>query len=258
MQLEAGTPFDKWERDGSIHLPLEDDAVTMLAAASSTLRASGYEHYELSNYARPGHRSRHNMVYWLGHSYYAFGVGAASFLEGRRFSRPKSLSGWQRYVASVSDAAGQGTQTLKARQCAGGYVAGGGVEALATKDRMLEGLMLMLRLRDGVDLVAFAEAFGSQKLQGLLEAVQSHAREGLVEMHRHGPAVLNTSGEANHVQTVIGDTLFRDEARAEWPDANAVLNAGRSGEKWCLRLQDPNGLMVSNNILSDIFVKLDP
>ncbi len=46
---------------------------------------------QVSNYAKPGHRCRHNEVYWMGLPYYAFGVGASSYLEGRRFSRPAKL-----------------------------------------------------------------------------------------------------------------------------------------------------------------------
>ncbi len=49
-----------------------------------SLLTPGFEHYEVSNYALPGHRCRHNMVYWEGQAYYAFGMGAASYLEVRR------------------------------------------------------------------------------------------------------------------------------------------------------------------------------
>jgi oxygen-independent coproporphyrinogen-3 oxidase len=62
---------------------------------------------QVSNYALPGHRSRHNQVYWRQQPCYAFGVGAASYLAGRRWSRPKAMAA---YVAWVTEfvAAGQG------------------------------------------------------------------------------------------------------------------------------------------------------
>jgi hypothetical protein len=88
-----------------LDVPEESESVGMFKAASSTLRNAGFEHYELSNYAKAGHKCRHNQVYWLGHSYYAFGVGAASFLAGRRISRPKTLTAWGRYVDSLEEAA---------------------------------------------------------------------------------------------------------------------------------------------------------
>lgn len=66
----------------------------MYATASATLRAAGYEHYELSNYALPGHRCRHNMVYWSGAPFHAFGLGAASYISGRRVSRPRQMKAY--------------------------------------------------------------------------------------------------------------------------------------------------------------------
>ena len=49
------------------------------------------EHYEISNYAQPGHQCRHNRVYWENRPYYGFGMGAASYVEGKRFTRPRKL-----------------------------------------------------------------------------------------------------------------------------------------------------------------------
>ena len=200
----------------------------MLAAASQTLRAAGYEHYELSNYAQHGHKCRHNMVYWLGHSYYAFGVGAASFVDNRRFTRPKQLKAWQMYVDSVHDAAGG---------AAGAHVAGAGEEALSQQDRMLEGLMLQLRLRDGVNLTQFAADFGAAQCQHLLDAVRQHAQHGLVQLY-----LLNASGQ----QVAYTGAL---------PEVQQLQDVGGDAQL-CLRLADPAGLVVSNSILSDIFVAL--
>ena len=67
----------------------------MYSEASSVLRAAGYEHYELSNYALPGHRCRHNMTYWTGGEFYAFGLGASSYLGGRRFARPRKMAAYK-------------------------------------------------------------------------------------------------------------------------------------------------------------------
>jgi coproporphyrinogen III oxidase-like Fe-S oxidoreductase len=64
---------------------------------------------QVSNYARPGHRSRHNQVYWKGMPYYAFGLGAASYLAGRRFSRPARM---REYVAWVEELAAAGGEVL--------------------------------------------------------------------------------------------------------------------------------------------------
>jgi coproporphyrinogen III oxidase-like Fe-S oxidoreductase len=53
---------------------------------------------QISNYAKPGHRSRHNQVYWKCQPYYAFGLGAASYTRGRRFSRPRGMQEYEKWV----------------------------------------------------------------------------------------------------------------------------------------------------------------
>jgi oxygen-independent coproporphyrinogen-3 oxidase len=55
-------------------------------------------HVQISNYAKPGHRSRHNQVYWKCQPYYAFGLGAASYTRGRRFSRPRGMQEYESWV----------------------------------------------------------------------------------------------------------------------------------------------------------------
>jgi oxygen-independent coproporphyrinogen-3 oxidase len=61
-QVEEGTPFARWHDQGKLSFPSDDDAASMYAEAVEVLTAAGYEHYEVSSYARPGHRSRHNQV----------------------------------------------------------------------------------------------------------------------------------------------------------------------------------------------------
>jgi oxygen-independent coproporphyrinogen-3 oxidase len=66
----------------------------MYVAAIDTLTAAGFEHYEVSNFARHGHRSRHNEVYWTGKPYLAFGPGASRFVDGRRETNHRSVTTW--------------------------------------------------------------------------------------------------------------------------------------------------------------------
>jgi hypothetical protein len=61
---------------------------------------------QISNYAQPGHRSRHNQVYWKCQPYYAFGLGAASYTRGRRFTRPKKMQAYQQWVAEYVQSGG--------------------------------------------------------------------------------------------------------------------------------------------------------
>jgi coproporphyrinogen III oxidase-like Fe-S oxidoreductase len=61
---------------------------------------------QVSNYAQPGQRSRHNQVYWRGEQYYAFGLGAASYLAGRRYSRPAKMKEYYAWVEQYAAAGG--------------------------------------------------------------------------------------------------------------------------------------------------------
>ena len=80
-------------------------ATTPTRQAGEALRGAGYEHYEVSNYARPGHRCAHNMAYWEGRAFYSFGLGSASYLQGRRYSRPKGMRAYREWVAGLAAAA---------------------------------------------------------------------------------------------------------------------------------------------------------
>jgi oxygen-independent coproporphyrinogen-3 oxidase len=84
LTYEKGTQFWNRLQRGNLTEAEQDLALSMYQTACETLRSSGFEHYEVSNFAQPGQRSRHNCVYWTGRPYFAFGPGAASYLEGVR------------------------------------------------------------------------------------------------------------------------------------------------------------------------------
>jgi oxygen-independent coproporphyrinogen-3 oxidase len=78
LTIEDRTAFGQRVRDGRL-VPLDDDALTRLYTAThDALGRAGFEHYEISSYARPGHRAVHNARYWRGEPYLGLGVGAAS------------------------------------------------------------------------------------------------------------------------------------------------------------------------------------
>ncbi|HZZ74137.1 MAG TPA: radical SAM family heme chaperone HemW, partial [Pirellulales bacterium] len=84
LTIEKGSAFyGRWQR-GTLPQAGEELEARLYAAAIDRLAAAGFEHYEVSNFARPGHRCRHNEVYWAGGEYYAVGPGAARHLNGRR------------------------------------------------------------------------------------------------------------------------------------------------------------------------------
>jgi len=86
LTLEHGTPFGRWSSKGLLPLPDPDLAAEMYEWLSETLEANGYDQYEISNWAKPGHQCRHNLQYWRGRPYLAFGAGAHGYANGYRYS----------------------------------------------------------------------------------------------------------------------------------------------------------------------------
>ena len=86
LTLEHGTPFGRWSAKGLLPLPDPDMAAEMYEWLSETLEGSGYVQYEISNWAIPNHACRHNLQYWRGLPYLAFGAGAHGYANGYRYS----------------------------------------------------------------------------------------------------------------------------------------------------------------------------
>ena len=86
LTLEHGTPFGRWTGRGLLPMPDPDAAADMYEWAEEALALAGYEHYEISNWARPGQECRHNLQYWRNLSYLGFGAGAHGFANHVRYS----------------------------------------------------------------------------------------------------------------------------------------------------------------------------
>ncbi len=120
---------------------MEEDALaSMYEAAADRLLAGGFEHYEISNFARPGHRSRHNLKYWTDEDYLGFGPSAHSYALGRRWSNAARLDA---YIAGR----GSGIERVE--------------EGPSRARRAAEALIAGLRLSEGVDLAALRGRYGS-------------------------------------------------------------------------------------------------
>ena len=159
--VEAQTPFAKQYQPGDTPLPSDEATAQMYRTAQQVLTAAGYNHYEISNYAKPGSNCRHNLTYWRNLPYYGFGMGAASNLAGYRFTRPRKT---QEYYQWIADGCHQQ------------------VESTSAEDRFLETLMLGLRLAEGVSLGAIESEFGTAKLASLLKCIQRYQSQGWVEI----------------------------------------------------------------------------
>lgn len=103
LTVEEGTPLAKRVAAGEIEMPGPDDLADLYEAATDVLAQAGFEQYELSNWARPGHESRHNRTYWTDGDYLGFGAGAHGYFEGERYENTAHPRG---YMAAVRDNAG--------------------------------------------------------------------------------------------------------------------------------------------------------
>lgn len=102
LKVEPGTPFAA----RGVQVPDEDDTAEQYLFAVEELARLGYGQYEISNFARPGKESRHNLLYWRGEEYLGFGPGAHSFFGGRRFYYPRDLEGFLQGNSPVDDGPG--------------------------------------------------------------------------------------------------------------------------------------------------------
>ena len=91
LTFEEGTPLERMLTAGDLAEPDEELQLAQFELTDRRLEMAGYEHYEISNYAKPGHACRHNLLYWTAGEYVGCGPAAHSHLGGRRFSNAESL-----------------------------------------------------------------------------------------------------------------------------------------------------------------------
>jgi oxygen-independent coproporphyrinogen-3 oxidase len=136
LTYEKGTPLWK-QRRARLLRPLDEEAeLAMYDLAIDTLEAAGFDHYEISNFARPGRRSRHNQVYWANEAYFGFGLGAARYVRGVRAVNTRDLAA---YI----------------RRAKGGESVTQSSERLDDDERARETMAVQLRRADGIDRPAF-------------------------------------------------------------------------------------------------------
>ena len=98
--LENQTMFMNWVRRGKIHLPEQEVEAQMYAETIEAMEKAGRMQYEISNFAKPGFESKHNLVYWNNQNYFGIGAGASGYLENRRY---KNRGPIQHYLKSLND-----------------------------------------------------------------------------------------------------------------------------------------------------------
>ncbi len=201
--IEEGTPFAAMYENGSLPaLPDEDTDRKMYHYTGAFLSEHGYQRYEISNYALPGRECRHNSGYWTGHPYLGLGIGAASYVNGTRFSNCTDLREYLEVLGSQKDRVDATEQTDKPEQAdkakqaekngqtdKAKQVEKTGITALirtdlhslSAEEQMEEFMFLGLRMTKGVRNAVFTERFGKSIEQVYGRILERHISQGVLE-----------------------------------------------------------------------------
>ena len=138
--LENHTVFMNRMRRGKLPLPKEDLEAEMFDYIIAELEKAGFEHYEISNFSKPGFESRHNLMYWDNAEYYGIGAGASGYVDGVRYKNHGPI---RHYLQAVE------ADNARVQE-----------EVLTLKEKMEEEMFLGLRKKSGVSKKRFEEKFG--------------------------------------------------------------------------------------------------
>lgn len=165
LTLEPWTPMGKRVQSGEEQLPDEDVVIGMYEWALEFLSTQGFEHYEISNFARSGRRCTHNERVWKQGEYLGVGLAAHSHLNGRRFRNPRSLSAYLGETPESPQAEGAGYHEIR---------------RLTLEEKCSEALILGLRLTEGVDLKEMERRLDCRVPAGLLDVLENYKDRGLL------------------------------------------------------------------------------
>ena len=155
LSIEEKTVFGVKQRRGDdLMLPNEDEEAEMYFLACRKLREADYEHYEISNFGKAKHRSRHNMKYWHGEEYIGLGAAAHSYYKGTRYSTPRDINAFCE-EAKKED-----------------------VYSNTPEDRAEEAVFLSLRLSDGLDMDRLLKEHGVKPSDSFDKTVSDLVRQG--------------------------------------------------------------------------------
>ncbi len=186
LSFEPGTVLWKQRERGEVDELDEETSLQMYAILLDMTRKVGYEHYEISNFALPGRRSRHNSAYWVGTPYLGFGASAHSF-DGRvRRYNPADIKS---YMTAIE----QGTLPAV-------------TEALQPHERYDEQVMVSLRTCEGVNTLSVKETFGQKAFDHLLAAAGPHLAAG--RLRRDGDRLILTRDGIMTSDAIIRDLMW--------------------------------------------------
>lgn len=219
LQIEQGTKFGQLYTPGVYPLPNEKDSANFYKIASKRLSEAGYNHYEISSYCKTGYECKHNVTYWQNRSFYAFGLGSASYINGIRFSRPRRMKEYAEWVQKLEN---------------GVWSHESGNSGI--KDMAMDVVMLSLRTAWGLDVQSFSKTFGRSLTESLCNTFRPFVESGLV--------------------------IAMDMERRALQPSEFELDLQHDGENGSrvafIRLSDPDGFLLSNELISLAFGIISP
>lgn len=171
LTLEEGTPLWAGVQRGEIPEPDPDLAADMYELAERAFATAGYEHYEISNWAKPGHASQHNLTYWRNEPFLGVGPGAHSSLNAERFWNIQSPIEYIKRLSADSRRSNKDDLHVPVIEDRRPIPAG---------EEVSETLILALRLDAGVNLDTLEHRFGTSALGGYVEVLNHYAAIGLL------------------------------------------------------------------------------
>jgi oxygen-independent coproporphyrinogen-3 oxidase len=162
LTIEPQTQFGELHRKGKLPVAKEDAYADTFLETEALLAERGFDHYEVSNYAKPSQTSRHNQHYWRGGDYLGLGCAAVGCVDGRRYrNHPKPID-YDRWSLTAQRVSELETES----------------ELLGPQERVREALMLGLRTNEGVDLAALRERAGVDPRTGRERAIERQQERG--------------------------------------------------------------------------------
>lgn len=198
--VEKGTPFyDLYKFDAvkqaagmrTVALPTEDEVYQMTKMTEQVLKEAGYEHYEISNFARKGYACRHNIGYWERANYLGLGLGAASLMENVRYTNIRDLYTYLEETEHIREVSLTDENTGEQIFATNLHI---DAEAVPRKAQIEEFMFLGLRMMEGITREHFFEEFGLQ-IEGVYQDVLTELVEEELLVKRAGRIYLTEKGQ---------------------------------------------------------------
>lgn len=182
LELYKDAPLLHRINRGELRAIDDELTVEMYFVLKDEAERHGFDHYEISNWARPGMESRHNLKYWTGAPYWAFGVSAAGYDGAHRWSNTRNIHEYLTKIESGESAVAE-TETLDA------------------DDLQSENLFLRLRLKEGVNLIEHEQRFGVRVTERYADELARLGEAGLIELN-------NDTLKISRAGTVLANEVF--------------------------------------------------